>query len=244
MIKMLATSRRKPGMTHAEYLHYVEHVHGAMAREKPLGIRRYVQSHIFDGGFGTDQDVGYQQPFHRDSVTELYFEDFAGLIQTFTDPHVQQKIGPDGANFADLSEQAAQLMAEVELPVANPGAAGIKVMHFLKKAEGVSLDDFFRRWSDAHHAWQEAHPQAAAHLRKYVQGRYLPEGDRITAYFGPNVRVYEGVASLWFDDDTALASFRAYRLALEASSAHGPAFFNPSGSFFVYGREVPIFDLT
>ena len=133
MIKMIAAARRKPGMTHQEYLNYAQNVHGTLARQKPLTIRRYVQSHVFDSAFGSDVDVGYHQTFNRDSVTELFFDDFAGLVQTFSDPYVQQTVRSDGANFADLSEQFAQLMTEVPMPVARPGAGEIKVMHFIKK---------------------------------------------------------------------------------------------------------------
>jgi ABC-type microcin C transport system permease subunit YejB len=49
MIKMLAAVRRKPGMTHAEFLEYIEHQHGNIARAKPLSVKRYVQNHVIDG---------------------------------------------------------------------------------------------------------------------------------------------------------------------------------------------------
>ena len=52
MIKMMAAICRKPGMTHAEYLAYVQHVHGAISTEQPLTLRRYVQNHVFDAAFG------------------------------------------------------------------------------------------------------------------------------------------------------------------------------------------------
>ena len=32
---MMAAVRRKAGMTHAEFVHYVEHVHGKLARAQP-----------------------------------------------------------------------------------------------------------------------------------------------------------------------------------------------------------------
>lgn len=243
MIKMVAVPRRKPGMTRQEFFQYIEHVHGVLAREKPLGVVRYVQSHVFDAAFGAEGDVGYQVPFHRDAVTELFFPDVPAMIGTFTDPYVQRTVGPDGANFADLSEQIAQLMAEVEYPVAHPGQAPIKVMHFVKKADGVALEDFFSRWTEAHQAMIHGDPDFSASLRRCVQGRYIPEGDKVTAYFGPKVDAYEGCMSFWFDDEAALTGFRRYQRGLEQSSWNGPAFMDSGRSFFLYARENVIFDL-
>lgn len=122
MIKMVAAVRRKPGMTHAECLNYVEHVHGEISKVKPLGLKKYTQNHVFDSAFGAESDVAYTQVFHRDSVTELYFESFHDLIRTFTDPYTQEKVGPDSLNFADPT-MAAQLMTETEVAVPSAGKA-------------------------------------------------------------------------------------------------------------------------
>lgn len=242
MLKMTAASRRKPGMTHAEYLHYLEHVHGAISREKPVGVVRYIQSHVFDGAYGADGDAGYCVPF-RDSVTELYFKDVPSLIQTFTDPCVQQKVAADGANFADFTEQLAQLMAEQELPVPSPGTGAIKVMQFVKKSPELSLEDFFSRWSDAHEAEIGA-SEFLPLVRRCVQSRYIPDGDRITAHFGPKVDRYEGCMSFWLEDESAIAAFRNYQRGMEKRSANGATFMDPRTSFFVCAREVSIFDFT
>ncbi|WP_416425108.1 EthD domain-containing protein [Pseudomonas sp. App30] len=239
MIKMVAAMRRKPGMTHAECLQYVEHTHGAISRIKPLGLKKYMQNHVFDGAFGAESDTGYHQTFHRDSITELYFDDYAGLIETFSDPHTQQKVGPDGANFADLTRQAAQLMSEREIKVPTPGKGGVKVMHFLKQAPGVDLLAFVSAWEIAHQAAQQQCPEFAQAVRRHVRAEYIPEGDRITAYFGPDIEVHQGLASFWFEDERDLTTFRAYqRLLMRLLGEDGVV--EPQGSFFVYAREVSI----
>ncbi len=226
-------------MTRAEYLHYLQHTHGAIARENPLGVVRYVQSHVFDGAFGAEGDEGYRLPFHRDSITELYFKDVPSLIRTFTDPYVQQKVAADGANFADLSEQVAQLMVEVELPVPTPGGGAVKVMQLAE----ISLEDFFTRWSATHGAEVDA-SGFLPHVRRCVLSRYLPDGDRITAHFGPKVDRYEDCMSFWLEDETAIAAFRGYQRNMAKRSANGAAFMDPGLSFFVCAREVSIFDFT
>lgn len=239
MIKMVAAMRRKPGMTHAECMQYIEHVHGQIARNKPLALKKYIQNHVFDSAFGSDSDVTYAQTFHRDSVTELYFEDFGGVIQTFSDPYTQQTTGPDGANFADLAKQAAQLMAESEVSVLKPGEAGIKVMHFIKKAAEVDLERFFQGWGSVHEAVQDACPDFAHVMRRHVRSHYVPQGDKVTAYFGPDIEVHHGLSSMWFESETDLAAFRSYqRLLVEKLGREG--LMNAAESFFLYVKEVPI----
>ena len=242
MIKMLAAVRRKPGMTHAEFLEYIEHQHGKIARAKPLSVKRYVQNHIIDGAFGMDSDVTYTRSFHRDSITELFFDDMPGLIHTFSDPYTQQTVGPDAKNFADLSNQAAQLMDEVETVPASSGSLHSKVMIFLKKNPTVSLDSFFSAWDSAHEAIISRHPDFQSALRRHVRSRYLPEGDRVTAYFGPDITVYEGACSMWFENESALSSFRQYQRALfQQLSDEGIVV--SAESFFVYVKEVVIMGL-
>ncbi|MBT2297415.1 EthD domain-containing protein [Pseudomonas fluorescens] len=242
MIKILAAVRRKPGMTHAEFLEYIEHEHGRIAKAKPLGVKRYVQNHVIDSAFGVDADIAYTQTFHRDSITELFFADMPGLIQTFSDPYTQQTTGPDAENFADLSQQAAQLMDEVEASTGGTGPLQWKAMIFIKKNPAVTLDSFFTAWDLAHDAIAGEHPGFQQALRRHIRSKYLPEGDRVTAYFGPNVAVYEGVSSLWFENEADLSSFRQYQRALfQRLSDEGVA--ASSESFFVYVKEVVILDL-
>jgi hypothetical protein len=64
------------------------------------------------------------------------------------------------------------------------------------------------------------------------------------AYFGAkDVPIYEGVASLWFDDTASVGAFRAYERALLAVNAEvDAAFYQPAQSFFVYATEVPIYE--
>jgi hypothetical protein len=177
------------------------------------------------------------------SSTELFFDDMSGLIHTFSAPYTQQTVGPDAKNFADLSNQAAQLMDEVETAHAGAAPLKCKVMIFLKKNPTMPLDSFFTAWDLAHDAIISRHPNFQSALRRHVRSRYLPEGDRVTAYFGPDITVYEGACSMWFENETDLSSFRQYQRSLfQQLSDEGIAL--SSESFFVYVKEVVIMDLS
>jgi len=243
MIKMMATICRRPGMTHAEYVAYVQHVHGPIATEQPVTLKRYVQNHVFDAAFGTAADSTHSLVVARDSVTELYWDNPQDMAATFAHEHVRTKVGPDGANFSDLRVALSLVAQEVEQPVARPGrGAGAKVLHFLRAAEGLALPEFFQRWAQAHERALAAASSAAEALRCCVHNRQLPEFNKMLGYFGGLDLYYEGVASLWFDNVTSVGAFRSYEQALLAINADpASAFYQPAQSFFLYATEVPIY---
>lgn len=245
MIKMMAAICRRPGMTHAEYVAYVQHVHGAISNENPVALRRYVQNHVFDAAFGSLADTTHALTVARDSVTELWWDSPQDMQATFAHEHVRTKVGPDGANFGDVSRTLSVVAVEAEQPVPHPGrAVGAKVLHYLRMAEGLALSEFFERWARAHERALVAAPVAAAALRRCVHNRQLSEFNPMLAYFGAkDVPVYEGVASLWFDDLASVGAFRAYERALmDVNAGADAAFYDPAQSFFVYATEVPIYE--
>jgi hypothetical protein len=245
MIKMMAAVCRRPGMTHAEYLAYVQHVHGAISNENPLTLRRYVQNHVFDAAFGSSAEAAHTMPVSRDSVTELFWDSPQDMAATFAHEHVRKRVGPDGANFGDVSRTLSLVAVEAEQAVHHPGqAGGAKVLHYLRSAAGLPLPVFFERWQQAHARALVASPVAAAAVRRCVHNRQLPEFNAMLAYFSAkDMPVYEGVASLWFDDAASIGAFRAYERALLAINADaGAAFYQPAQSFFVYATEVPIYE--
>lgn len=244
MIKMMATICRRPGMTHSEYVAYVQHVHGPIATETPVTLRRYVQNHVFDAAFGTASDAAHSMVVARDSVTELYWDSPQDMAANFAHEHVRTKVGPDGANFSDLSVALGLVAHESDQPVRRPGrGAGAKVMHFIRAAEGLALAEFFDRWARAHVQALDVAPAAAEAVRRCVHNRQLPQFNEMLAYFGGLEVFYEGAASLWFDDVASVGAFRAYERALLAINANAEStFYQPSKSFFVHATEVPIYE--
>ncbi len=244
MIKMMAAICRKPGMTHAEYLAYIQHVHGAIATQNPVTLRRYVQNHVFDSAFGTAAEASHSMVVSRDSVTELYWDSPQDMQTTNQHEHVRTKAGPDGANFSDRPVALSLIATEVEQSVAQPGnGRGAKTLHFVRAAEGLALPEFFERWAKAHALALERAPEAAAAVRRCVHSRLLPDFNPVLKYFGGLDVVYEGVASLWFDNVATVGAFRAYeRVLLEINANPKTAFYRPAQSFFLYATEALIYE--
>lgn len=239
MIKIVAGVRRKPGMTHGEYLRYIYEVHGAIASVNTLGLDRYVQSHIFDAAFGK---AAYDSWFHRDSITELYFSSFERLGYTFSHPYTRDVVGPDGANFSDLTSALSLLTTEQVLQKPPRSENAVKVMHFLKAREGVTLAT---QWQQAHTATLRIVPDFESRLHGHVRSiaQQPPAGAARAGsadhFGGDDMPKFDGVASFWFADEGDLEVFRRYETALSEQRL-----IDFDCSFFVYTHERDIFNLT
>ncbi len=244
MIKQMVAVRRRPGLTHQECCDYVEIVHGELARRDPAGVARYVQSHAFDGAFGSKADMTYQQFFGRDFITELFFNSPEDMIRNAATPYVRDVVMPDGRFFNNFEALILSTMAETVVPVTNPGEGRIKVIHYLKKAAVVSEEVYNHRWAEAHAAILARQPEMATALRKYIQSRPIKTPGEAHTHFGvAKGPFYEGVASMWFDDEAALPIFRAYEVELNRINAEdSPPFIDFSHSFFLYTIEKVILE--
>lgn len=232
----MAAVRRRPGMTHAEFVDYIVRVHGQLARDNPLRLHRYVQNHVHDGAFGSGASQSYVGHFHRDSVTELYFATPEDMAYTFGHEYNRTVIGPDGINFAELSTNEAALTRETVLrPPAN-SAAGTKIMHFLVAATATGADAARSGWQAAHDEALGAAPAFAAVLQGVTRSDVVPTpGKDMDAHFGGSERPPLAlVASLWVPDAEA-PTFRAYEEAVLASNL-----FDADLSYFLLTREVEI----
>jgi hypothetical protein len=118
----MAASRRRPGLTRAEYCRYLEHYHGTAARQERFKINRYIQNHVIDGAFGILSDTSHKNRTSvREAVVELYFDCFQDMLDTLEPQGVEHsRANQDGKYFADEPTSIIVMAEEVELPVANP----------------------------------------------------------------------------------------------------------------------------
>lgn len=237
MIKMMIATRRRPGMTHAEFTAYNVDIHGTIVRGHPVTIRRYLQHDVYDGAFGRTGDVAFNVVFGRDNITELYFDDLAGLLATGADPETREHQLQDGKNYAEEKSAIVMVATEADLDVAHPGGGRLKVFHFLRRNEGVAEGDFAGLWRSAFEQAVSASGNGP-HLRRVVWSEPAPAGKPIIDAMGA-AQDYHAYSTFWYDrEETGAATFRAYVDALEAQ-ANGPI--DHSRSFFLLAREQVLF---
>lgn len=249
MIKMMILSRRRPGMTHAEFLSFNVDRHGPSVRRHPVTITHYMQHDVYDGAFGCTGDAEHAAVFGRDNLTELYFETRETMDVFLNDPEMRQGALNDGVNYVDLATPVVMYAEDTEFPVAQDGGGRLKVFHFLKGRDGTPIQNFRARW-------QEAFEQALAksgteeHLRKAILSEPAADSDgspkdesapqtSIDSAMTAQASFY-GYSTFWYDSEgTGAGYFRAY---VDAFIELTRDWLDASGSFFLLAREQLIFD--
>lgn len=251
-IKLMAASRRRPGLTRAEYFRYIEHYHGTIARQERFKIASYIQNHVIDGAFGVLADRTHQQVSDRECVVELYFDNFPDMLVTL-EPATPSAASQDGKFFADEPTNVIVMAEEEEIPVPTPlttfnaglgivkSVGSLKVLQYIMRDDEVYREDYYRYWREAHEAAMEKSPYAREQMRRCVANKRCRINDNDGAarkHFGMvDPPIYDLVVSMWFDTIEHVGAFRQYNEALQAFPAK---FANWSKSFFLYTRPVPI----
>ena len=99
MIKMTILLRRKPEMSHEEFVAYHRNQHAPLFSALPeveQHVRRYVQCHA------TGETLPGLPDNHIDGSTELWFDDLADIAGVFQSPNYMATIRPDEEKFLDL----------------------------------------------------------------------------------------------------------------------------------------------
>ena len=225
MFKFIIGGRRRAGMTHRDYSQYAQLGHGGIVVSSPSKrIDLYIQSHVIDAAYGTEQ-AGWYPGADFDSFSELWFADPASMQQELASDYYQSKIKPDEPRFTDSGRILVLGSQEEEQPVAAPRNGLLKVMRFLKRANGVSYSQFGDAWR-RETARIASHPALVDPLCRYVRSHAL-EG-AATAVGGADeqfvrgtpINVYDGVESLWFAAFDDLSIFNIYRKAVNEANSH------------------------
>lgn len=176
-------------------------------------------------------------------MTELYFDDPESMGQTFADPDTHEVVGPDAVHFSGRPAAPSPLVEESEAKAPRSAHGTVKVLHFLKAADGLAPEALRKGLRRAYEDALADPSGAARHLRGHEWNTALPE-DGMAAYFGGTAQqtACDAYYALWFDEADALTGFRAHQQALAAHAEKHGALLQPSVSFFLLTREVVIFN--
>ncbi len=252
-IKLMAASRRRPGLTRAEYQRYLEFIHGTIARRERFKIASYIQNHVIDGAFGVLTDSTHRQKVvDRDAVVELYFDNFRDMLETL-EPDTPSAASQDGKFFADECTNIIVMAEEEEIPVPHPlsefnpglgiveGVGGLKVLHYIMRDDDVFPEDYHRYWRQAHDYALEKAPYAREQLRRCVanwRSRVNDNDGAARKHFKMvDPPVFDLVVSLWFDTREQAGAFRQYNEALQAFPKK---FADWSRSFYLFVKQIVI----
>ena len=99
MIKFTIIMRRKPSLSHEEFVAYHRDEHAPLfcaLAEVKKHVRRYVQCHA------VAVPLPGMPPVNIDGITELWFDDESGIGAVFGSQNYLEQIRPDEEKFIDL----------------------------------------------------------------------------------------------------------------------------------------------
>ena len=98
MIKFTILLKRKPSLTHEQFVDHHRRVHASLFMSMTVvqaTVRRYVQQHAVAA------ELPGMPPAKYDGITELWFDDVSALGRCFSDPEYLAVIRPDEELFLD-----------------------------------------------------------------------------------------------------------------------------------------------
>ena len=99
VVKFTILLRRKPQMSHADFVEHHKTVHAPLLMSIPAvkaHVRRYVQQHALP------VELPGLPPAKYDGITELWFDEVAGIAAVFGNAEYMERIRPDEERFLDL----------------------------------------------------------------------------------------------------------------------------------------------
>ncbi len=185
MIKTMSLLVRRDGLSTSEFQTHWRDVHGPIAARAP-GLLQYIQCHTARDTYRDDNQPRW------DGVAELWWESEETLAAARESPEWQAVL-EDGARIVgeSLSVTAVERPIIDAFPDPADRAGMIKRMGFLRRRDGMSVEDFQRHWHDVHA------PLVIAELttmRRYIQAHVR------TGTAGPDQpSAFDGVAQSWWD---------------------------------------------
>jgi EthD domain len=243
MIKFILAARRKREDTQERYFYEWGVIHVALMLTTPSVMqtfRRYAQ-HYSIAGVDSGRLLHPLSDMEWDNMADHWLEDTPENFDTIlhSDAYVQ-RMQPHRFGDHNFKIEFTDHTVLYEREGFQPG--GVKLVHFLRRREGVPDEEFTRLWR-AHADVVRA--AAGPGLRRYAQGRSVPvtgvsfEG---TLFAKGNVGEYAGVEELWFDGLDDVYRLREDAAAHAAISQSEAAFVDAAGSFSMVTMERVIYD--
>ena len=101
MVKFTILLKRNPAMSHADFVKHHQTAHAPLFMSIPAvkaHVRRYVQQHALP------VELPGLPPAKYDGITELWFDEVAGIAAVFGDAKYMERVRPDEKRFLDLHE--------------------------------------------------------------------------------------------------------------------------------------------
>jgi len=205
MIKVIGITKRKPGLTLAEFAQYWHEKHAPLGFKilpREISLNRYVHNYALPFAEGVE--------FPFDGATEFCFDDIQAYQQWFawflSDD--AKALRDDGENFMDYSTSQVVLTEErVIIPPTpalkeedasiNPMTDLVKIIAMVKRKPGLTLAEFAQYWYEVHVPLAMRVLTEEVAVKGYVHNYAIPLDNGEEPAF-------DGIGVLYFKDMDAL----------------------------------------
>lgn len=246
MIKFLIAGRRRRQDTQERYFYEWAIIHTALMLSNPSSMRRFRRyaQHFSIAGVHDDILVHPLSEMQWDSFADHVLDSLDDFVNCTRDEDYLVRMKPHV--FGDPAFVLA--LVEPRTVYEKPGfrGGGVKLIHFLKRAQGITQAQFEERWA-AHARLLLERNHHSPLIRKYVQDRPLemPQDNFAGSLFAAGrLDACSGVEELWFRDLDDLARLRRDCAWFDAIASSEAGFVDPHGSFSMVTTERVVYDYT
>lgn len=233
MLKVIISGCRTDHLTRADFFQHLLHSHAPLVRSSTAlapYLLRYVQNHVQNESDGCHLPYALRKRESRDSVIELWWENFTSLKSALAHPDYLATVRVDEEYFTNQSNLLVLLAQEHEVFFNPTLPSTLKSFDFLKVREGVSAVALFEA---AQTNAGVMHRQPGIARRRIINKVVNPA----SATFA-HAAAYDLVCETWISDLTGFAPVHAEELGLLSD------YLDTEESFTVYATEFPILDRT
>ena len=211
MMKFILAARRKPGDTQERYFYEWSIIHVALMITNPStqrAFKRYAQHYTING---VSNDLLWHplSPMAWDNMADHWLEKFEDLGASVHNEDYVRRMQPHKFGDDAFAVELCDGRVMHEAPGFQNG--GVKLIHFLLVAPGLSQQAFDGRWKDEHAPLMLDALKGLGTLRKYVQSPRLPLDPALfkgTLFEAGGFGQHGGIEELWFNDLEDLARLR------------------------------------
>ncbi|KAJ9618348.1 hypothetical protein H2204_013079 [Knufia peltigerae] len=213
---------------------------------------------VFDSVFGARQGGPFNANQHwvgRDDVTELFFRNGEHVLRCFTSDHVKEKVGPDGAQFADFETNVVLMAHEKVVDVIDtrlatrrlepglfkPGGSATVALYFISSADhGTEGKRLEARLTPLLVDALQRHCQDEVWRLEANIGTASKEFDLASYFGGGGMPPFCLVYKAFLKGRASVPFFRKSQRTFEATAHEN---FDVHSSFVLFGEEALIMDM-
>ena len=245
MMKFILAARRKPEDTQERYFYEWSVIHVALMITNPStqrAFKRYAQ-HYTINGISNELLWHPLSPMAWDNMADHWLESFEDLESSMRSRDYVLRMQPHKFGDSNFAVELTDGRVMYEEPGFRSG--GVKLIHFLRKNDKLTHEEFDRRWRDEHSPLVQEVLRPLGLLRKYVQNPRLPLDAALfkgTLFEAGGVGQHAGIEEYWFNGLDDLARLRGDSKTWERIRDSDRALTAETGSFSMVTTERVVFD--